>query len=88
MVHNEWLHGSGVAAQQFRKRLTYAPSHRIDRATHSARDDANIIGHYSISKSMRCRFIRIRQTLNHHRNKKSVFLDVGGFEIHGILHEA
>jgi hypothetical protein len=48
----------------------------------------NLIGQYAVSKSMKCRLIRIRQTEHHcSRLPNAYYLSLAGFELHGILHE-
>jgi hypothetical protein len=49
---------------------------------------AGLIGQYAVTKSMKCRFIRMRQTEHHCSSSPSrYYLTLAGFELHGILHE-
>jgi hypothetical protein len=47
---------------------------------------ATLIGLYRLSNSMKCRFVRIRQT-QHHCNNTIAYLMLAAFELHGIFHE-
>jgi hypothetical protein len=48
-------------------------------------NDSNKIGTYEVTKSVKCRFIRLRQTGRNHVNYDYFLLS--GFEIFGLLHE-
>jgi hypothetical protein len=47
---------------------------------------SGLIGQYSVSRSIQCRFVRIRQTQHHCSDKASYFMTLAAFELHGILH--
>jgi hypothetical protein len=46
----------------------------------------SIIGTYEVSKSVKCRFVRLRQTGKNHSNRD--YLQLSGLEIYGTLFEA
>jgi hypothetical protein len=56
-------------------------------ANNSDLNGASLIGQYAVSKSMKCRFVRIRQTQHHGTCANAHYLTLSGFELHGILHE-
>jgi hypothetical protein len=58
-----------------------------DCSNNSDLNGAGLIGQYTVSKSMKCRFIRIRQTQHHSSSTSYYYLTLAGFEVHGILHE-
>jgi hypothetical protein len=94
-THYALLSYHGAAASYFHPKSWYFEGSNdgtIWTVLHACSDNsdlngAGLIGQYAVSKSMKCRFIRIRQIQHHNSGSNRGYLTLAGFELHGILYE-